>query len=331
MLKLKYYHKILIIRPDRIGDLTLSLPVAETIKSNHPDSAIYYLASAYAAPLLKYCDYIDDFIPYTRPDGQKCRVAELIEGLEAHHFDLAIFLKADWLSAFAVLAANIKTRIGTSRRACSFLFNKRVAVARKKSGMHEIDLNLRLLEPLGVELNPGSSRPRLNPELKPWPNEKEYSLPAEYVVIHLGSKGSAANWPIDRYGELVSRLSERIAAIVTGQGNFPIAVPNQAMSLINKTNLDDLVNILSRAKLVISGGTGPLHLAGALGKPVIGFFPNRPHLSPTRWGPRTAKSYAFTALEQSGHSCRIRDNGSCQCMDSIKIDDVIGKALELLS
>jgi ADP-heptose:LPS heptosyltransferase len=330
MLKLKNFQKILIIRPDRIGDLTLSLATPVAIKTYCPQTKIYYLVSGYAAPLLHYSNHVDGSLLYTEQDGQPKSVAGLIEIMAEAEFDLAIFLKSNWRTAFASFLAGIPVRIGTARRAYSFLFNEMVNISRKKSDLHEIDLNLCLLKPLGIEIDPGIFNPVLDIRGRIWPDRQKYNLPENYLIIHLGSRGSAPNWPLDNYLELASWLAQKNPVVITGQIKTNVQLPIEAINLLNRTGLDDLVHIISKAKLLISGGTGPLHLADALGVPVLGFFPNSHHLGPKRWGPRGPKTMALTPPEQTGHRCRKRDDGSCVCMDAIKVESIEQIAMELL-
>jgi ADP-heptose:LPS heptosyltransferase len=330
MYKLKNYRSVLVIRPDRIGDLTLSLAVPAVIKEICPHVRVDFLVSSYASEVLRYSDYVDDWISYTDNSGNPEPSHKLIEKLASRKYSCAIFLKPNWRSAFSVLMARIPLRIGTSRRAYGLLFNERVKVSRKGSGMHEIDLNLQLLQPFGIKVQPQSINPKLTTANRPWPNRSAFDLPAKYALIHLGSKGSAANWPLANYIKLINGLAESISVVITGQGIETDNVPSKSINLLNKTNFDDLMHLIDGASLFISGGTGPLHLASALGRPLIGFFPNRPHLGPARWGPRGQRAIALTPPEQIGHKCRIKEDGSCKCMAGIEVDLVMKKARSFL-
>jgi heptosyltransferase III len=330
MPKLKSCKSILIVRPDRIGDLTLSLAVPAAIKAVCPQVRVEYLVSAYAGNVLKYSDNVDDWIYYTNETGEPKQSYKLIELIASRKYSAAVFLKPNWQSSFVAAMARIPIRIGTARRAYSLLFNERVNISRKGSGMHEIDLNLQLLKPFGLDIPPRTINPILATANRPWPNKADFNPPPKYILIHLGSKGSAANWPLTNYLNLINNLSENIPIVITGQIVIPDEISPKAVNLLNKTNFDDLMHLISGASLFISGGTGPLHLASALGRPLIGFFPNRPHLGPTRWGPRGANAIALTAPEQIGHKCRIKEDGSCDCMAAIDVNTVLNKAQSLL-
>lgn len=331
MPKLKNLKSILIVRPDRIGDLTLSLAIPAAIKNVCPNVRVEYLVSKYAGPLLKYSDYIDDWIYYTDDNGKPIPVGNLVNILYSRMYSAALFLKPNWRSSFAAYLARVPVRIGTSRRAYSFLFNERLNLKRRESGMHEIDLNLQLLKTLGLNIPMGIMKPTLTIEGRPWPNRRLFNVPTRYAIIHLGSKGSAANWPLSNYLRLIDELCVEIPVIVTGQMDKPKNLTEKAMNLLGRTDIDDLVHLIANSSLFISGGTGPLHLASALERPLIGLFPYRPHIGPNRWGPRSANAITIAAPEQTEHKCRIKEDGSCDCTAAISYDMVLAKARSMIA
>lgn len=328
-LKISDLRKILIIRPDRIGDLVLALPLASLLKEFSPHLEIHYLASSYAAPLLRYSPHVDDYLLYTGEDGDPLALSELVSRIEKNGYDAALFAKPNWRSALAVFLAGIKVRIGTSRRPYSFLFNVRESIARRNSNMHEVDLNLELLRILGL---PNRSEP-LNPELRVSPMNRystpDLNLPEKYVVIHIGSKGSAPNWPKSRYKALAESLSEILPVVLTGQEEIAVCSDN-IIDMIGKTSLDQLIRLIDRAELVISGSTGPMHLAAALGRKILAFFPDHPALGPHRWGPRGGQARILQPGKQKGHRCRITNEGTCECFDSVTTEIAYQAACELL-
>ncbi len=330
-IKLNGNEKILIVRPDRIGDLVLSLPVASALKEVYPLLTIHFLASFYNVPILKYAVNVDGHILATDSDNNPISAGRLIDDMESEAYDLALFLKPGWLSAYAAYLAGIPIRVGTSRRFYSILFNVRENISRRRSDIHEADLNLMMLKPFGIN----KAAENLAPELQV--NSDDFNkFPGlngidEYIVIHPGSGGSAPNWPGRLYIELGAMLSKQTSVVITGQDANPSVLPERINNLVNKTDFAQLIRIISQARLFISGSTGPLHLAAALGIPVIGLYPNHPVLGPQRWAPRGKKTSIITPRKQNGHICRIKDNGSCDCMESISVSAVFDKALGMMT
>lgn len=330
-IKLAGSEKILLVRPDRLGDLILSLPVASTLKKIYPKTVIHFLASHYNAQVLKYSPDVDGCILLTEPDGKPLKAEKLIEILEVESYAVALFLKPSWLSAFAAYMAGIQVRVGTWRRPYSLLFNIRENIKRKHSGMHEVDLNLMMLRPFGIDVELGTVTPFLKAGFVDGEDDVGLGVDNNYMVIHPFSKGSAPNWPIQSYLHLADMLSQKITVVVTGQYSFPLDMSDRICNLINKTSFTQLVGVISRAKLFISGSTGPLHLATALGTPVMALYPNHPYLGPQRWGPCGENAVVLTPGKQNGQKYRNKDNGDSDCMKSIEVNAVFEKACRMLS
>jgi heptosyltransferase-2 len=142
--------KILLIRPDRLGDLILSLPVAESLKKNIPGCEVNYIASPYAGGIAPMVGYVDGWIPDGDYNGRRLSTTQLARKIRAGGYDCLIELKPSWRTAAAGFLSGVKLRIGTSRRLYSLFYSERVRVHRKASGFHQIDLELMHLKPLNI-------------------------------------------------------------------------------------------------------------------------------------------------------------------------------------
>lgn len=325
--------RVLLVRPDKIGDLVLSLPVAAVLKARFPGIQVDVLASNYGAPLLAFSPHVNACRLLTHASGAPRNWRDLARELRQERYDVAIFLKPAWRSAVPVFAARIPKRIGTSRRSCAMLFNTWVNNRRKYSGLHETDLNLMLLKPLGVDVAGEIHAPELRvadeARLK---TGRDLNLPKGYVVIHCGSGGSAANWGRAAYARLARELHQTGIPIVLTGKESPFASPEDHMhDVTNRTRFDQLVHVLAGARGVVAGSTGPLHIAAALGVPVVGLYPNHAYLGPHRWGPRGARVRVLMPPMQPEHRCLLRSDGSCTCMDRIVHDEVFAAVNELLN
>src|SRR5439155_26398816 len=118
------------------------------------------------------------------------------------------------------------------------------------------------------------------------------------VVIHPGTGGSAREWPAEYFGHLSTRLqSERGAQIlITGAKGEErkvaavlIGSKGKGIPLVGRLSLNELTAVIKRANLFISNSTGPLHIAAAVGTPVVSMFPQITAMSAARWGPYTTK------------------------------------------
>ena len=319
--------RVLIVRPDHIGDLVLTLPIAKCLRDNYPKLHIEFLVSNYNAPLLKYVNYIDGYIIL---DYTKSQPGHLISQLDKGRYHIAIFAKPGWLTVFASFIADIPVRIGTARRPYSLLFNKKLNYSRKHSNYHESELNLMMLQALGIKPDLRTALPEIQVDSSGRANLAGIVKDEAYVVIHPGSKGSAPNWPVESYVKLMDKLSDQKKVVVTGKDESIPELPGKVINLVDKTDFDGLLSIISKASLFISGSTGPLHVASACGVPVIGLFPDHPVLGPQRWGPRGKNATYLTPSKQNEADIRKNNNVKCIDLSKISVETVYKKALELL-
>ncbi len=271
---------------------------------------------------------VDDWVIDRGNTGESLGLFEVAGVIRKREYDCLIELKPSWRTAAAGFASGVGMRIGTSRRFYSFLYNNRANVHRKGSGNHQTDLDLAMLRPLGIEssgLIPSLSLPQ---EYKILARELVGSAGDNYIVMHPGSGGSAPNWPREHYADLAGLiLKSRVSMVViTGaeepSGNFP-----GCLDLRGKTSLAQLSGIVAGAKLFVSGSTGPLHLADALGTPCVSFYLDHAAIGPTRWGPRHNLAYVLTP---PGGPCRCRDLAKCRCLETITPQSAFNKVESML-
>jgi heptosyltransferase III len=275
---------ILTVRNDGLGDLILSLPTLAALRRAHPAARLGVVVRPQQAPLLEL--YGDDVEVW--PDD-----AESAQRLKRERPDVVLFLRPDRAWAARAFAARVKRRIGTRHRWQSLFFNERVSVRRRDSGRHEAECNLQVAAPLGVA-------PTVPPVRLTVPDRCRLSARivlsgcglspgAPYVAVHPGSHSSAPNWPAGHYAGLVQRLSELGKhVLVTGGTRERELVHDVAGALghaVDPTDLGTLAAVLQGASTVVSGSTGPMHLAAALGVPVVALFSSRSPHAPSRWGP----------------------------------------------
>lgn len=318
--------RFLLVRPDRLGDLILSLPVAEELKRSIPGCAVHYIISAKVAGIAPMVNYVDGWI-IDDESGKRLTLSNLSNRMKSGEFDCVMDLKPSWRSAAAGWLSRVNIRIGTSRRAYSYFYNRRVNVHRKSSGFHQTDLELRHLEPLGIE----SERidPRLNVSDRGRTAARQLldlnDIP--YIVIHPGSGGSAPNWPAKNYVELAGILAAEadLEVVITGDQKNEIDFAD-CRDIRGRTDLETLAGILAGARIFISGSTGPLHMADALGTACVSFFADRNDIGPVRWGPRRNIENVLLPTEP----CACSNIRSCRCLERISVETAYKKIAGLL-
>jgi ADP-heptose:LPS heptosyltransferase len=320
--------KILLIRPDHLGDVILSLPVAEALKNYWPDSRVYYFSAPGPANLQGMIDYVDGWIIDETSRGSKLSLFQLAKIFRMGGFDILVELKPSWRTAVAGFLSGSPIRIGTSRRFYSIFYNRYVNLHRRASGRHQTDLDLAMLKPLGI--NNAGMLPSL--QLGEICREKAKTLLTgvtnPYIVIHPGGGGSTTNWPLENYRQLAKMILQRTeyAVIITGY-NDKIGEFENCLNLNGKTDIESLAGVLAGASLFISVGTGPLHLADALGTRCMAFFTNRAGIEPERWGPRRNME---NILVSPNKTCRCADSRSCRCLEQISSESAFNRVESIL-
>jgi heptosyltransferase-3 len=329
---------ILVVRTDRIGDVILTLPTVEALKSNFSTAHIAMLVSSYTAGLV---DGIADIILYDR-EGKRKPFFEILKELRRARFDTAIIAYPRFRIALLLWLAGVSVRVGTGYRWYSFLFNKKVYEHRKTVEKHEWEYNLSLINVLGCTLP-------LKPEVHIVIAEKDkdaareasrsIGIPenARLVLLHPGSGGSARDWKPERFAQLAKELRQRgFFVVVTGTKSEEKIVRCVVESagegvkpFVSMLDLKEFAAFIQTAKLFISNSTGPLHIAAIVGTPVIGFYPPVRVMSPKRWGPLTDKKVIFVPDPAKCPRCK---GGKClgnECMDQIEVRQVLEEANKL--
>jgi len=334
---------LLVVRTDRIGDVILSLPLAEIVKRKYPGCKVSFLVRAYTSTLVKDNPFIDHVL-LLKEKNNKILIKENISAVRQKKFDACIIVYPTFLLALIIFLSGIKNRIGTGYRWYSFFFNSKIFEHRKHAKKHELEYNVGLLKQIGISENVSPGNVKFN--LKVYEEEKDFiknllkennvSLKNKLVIIHPGSGGSSIDLPSEKMIELTEGISEieNLQIIITGNnsevelcGKF--VVNNSVKNFAGKLNLSQLNALISFADLFISNSTGPIHIATALGKYVIGFYPKILSCSVERWGPYTKKRTIFRPTIDCSN-CSREQCEKLDCMNSIDIGRVFDECKTVL-
>jgi ADP-heptose:LPS heptosyltransferase len=320
--------------------------MARAIRKRHPNAFIAMLIRRYTRELVEGVPEIDEVLFYD-DEGGILPFFKLVANIRAKHFDVICHTYPRFRLALISWVTRIPVRLGTGYRWYSFLFNKKVFEHRKDARFHELEYNLRLLHAIGIE---AELRDYL-PSISPLPPEKDHiqrvlvengiSADRKFVILHPGSGGSARDWSAERFKEVVRLLGahDEVRIVVTGgRGEQKLvesivaAAPERAVGLVERFSLMEFAALASLSKAFVANSTGPLHIAAAVGTPVIGLYPQVTALSAQRWGPLSDRRTVFSPKNKPADCtmCVGSPEGVCACMDTISADEVYKALLTYL-
>lgn len=301
----KHIKRILVTRTDNIGDVVLTLPLITELRKLFPSSKINFLVQTHIVDLVKGYPGIDEVVSYTNnsPFKQKFNLLKDINP------DLAIVVYPTFELALLLLLAKVRYRIGSGYRWYSLMFNKRVYFHRKYATKHESQYNLELLKGIDKDFVPGEMQFFLQSDeitkesVRKKLLKEGISLDQHYIVIHPGSRGSAKDLPPTSYKTLIENIHTKFKSLciyLTGVEDERGLVEKvmvkgeRVYNLTGKFTLRELVALINGCDVFISNSTGPIHIAGALNKKIIGLYPRSKPMNSERWKPLSKECIILT-------------------------------------
>lgn len=284
--------KILIRATNWVGDAIMAIPALRAVRARFPEARIAVVARPYVADIYRGQNICDDLIPYdTRGVHAGLSGRErLAQELHAQKFDVALLLQNAFDAAWLAWRAGIRERIGYARDGRSFLLTKRIAVPKRgEIPSHEQFYYLELLRRAGwIDSLPSESFVRLD-------ITEDQRQRAEQVLSAAGARhdvpriaigagasyGSAKCWPPERFADFVNRFRLHTDADVVFFGTpseetvfeaIAAGIKGLSISLVGKTEIADLPALLSQCQLFVGNDSGAMHVAAAVGLPVVAVF-----------------------------------------------------------
>jgi heptosyltransferase-2 len=328
--------KIVIRAPNWVGDSVLALPAVESVRRAFPDAQLWIAAQEWVKDLF-ILNGLTEGVVSLSPSKDLKTLKTSAQSLKGHNFDIGLLLTNSFGSALLFYLARIPKRWGYAADGRSLLLTSRIPVDNGDNPRHHVHYYLDLLSGLGLETRPPVLRLSVPPSEKGAAQERLASLGLDLtrplVILSPGaSYGPAKRWPAARFAQLAAVFQNQRDAeilIIGSAGEAEIAatitsgMDRQPVVLTGQTTLTQLLGLISQAALVISNDTGPMHLANALGVPVVGIFgPTDPAVTgPFEQPSRAVKKYVPC------WPCYYR---KCpydhRCMMTIETADVLGAA-----
>lgn len=274
---------ILIVRLGALGDIIHAIPAAAALRAAYPAARIDWLVDARHAEILQLVTVIDRVLVLEKPSLAGWLRATRV--LRAGAYDVAFDFQGLMKSAVLARASGAKRVLGFSiwhlrEKSARPFYSESVDVSAPSSrALHVIQKNLRLLDALGIE-NAAIEFPLGRVHSAAGDAVVDQAAGAPFAVLNPGAAWPNKRWDAGRFGELAAFLREvrgLVPFVLWGPGEQPLAqtvidASAGAAILAPPTRLPDLVEICRAAALVVSGDTGPLHIAAAVGTPIVAIF-----------------------------------------------------------
>jgi lipopolysaccharide heptosyltransferase II len=330
---------ILVIRLYFVGDVLLSTPVFEALKSAFPEARLAAVIKKRARGVVEGNPFVDDIIEYDAPKHYHSPrwIARLALRLRRAHYGLGVDLTGDLRSSWLLLASDPAFRVGFNHAGLGFLLDRRLPY---RSDGHVVDHLLQAAEAVGASLADPVPSLCLSGGERRWAADLLESVgvaeSTPFVAISPGANWHLRRWPPDRFGALAALVHNRLglrSVVVGSTGDAAIADEvvrlsgGVSVSLAGRTDIRQLAAVAAAADAFVGNDSGPMHIAASQGTPVVALFgPNTPKRFAPRGAPRRILWPGFACSPCDQRRC-VRE--SDPCMASIKVDEVLA-ALESL-
>lgn len=344
------FSRTLIIKPSSMGDIVQALPVLTALKEAHPAARVSWLVARPFADLLEDHPRLDEVILFDRKRfsriGRSAGITvdflRLLADLRRRRFTTVIDLQGLFRSGVLAAASGAPSRVGFSaaREMAPVFYTRGVSVPR--GNIHAVDRYLMLAEAVGLPRPratdhlpvPGASRQAARRRLA------EAGLPegAPYVAACADARWETKQWRPDRFAQVLDRVRTETGAravLVGGPDAVAIsttvaaAMREPPIDLTGQTTLKELVAVIAEARVLVTNDSGPMHVAAAVGTPVVAIFGPT---NPERTGPY-GPGHGIFAGRAACSPCYRRQclyaggpKALC-CLDNVSADEVAGAVL----
>jgi lipopolysaccharide heptosyltransferase II len=323
------YRNILVLNPTHIGDCLFTTPALRALREGFPEARIVVAVPENACDLFVANPQVDELL--LRPCSGARRKMQFLRAVRRRRFDLVVsFKERTLLYALAARVSGARLTVASPYWRTALFYHRTV----ERIGEHEVDKHATVVAALGLP------RPDTPPELYVTP---EHEIAAEQhlraagwraserlIGLNPGASQEFKRWPAEHFATVGDRLATEWGcrvAIFGGPGEEALGsrvidtMATPAINLVGRLSLGETAAAMLRCELVISNDTGPMHMAAALGVPVVGLFgPTQPN----KWGPLGPRQVILRAPSHCPH-CTER------CMHTLTVDDCLAAAARLLN
>ena len=344
--------RVLVVKLRHHGDVLLASPVFRLLKRHAPHAEIDALVYADTRPMLEghpdiaRIHAVDRAWKRLNPAAQASREGELFHALRGRGYQLVVHLSDHWRGAWLALLLGARWSVAPARegRFWKRCFTHRYALPRR-TPRHTVELNLDALRRIGVQpdeedkplvLVPGAEAEQRVEALL----AREGLARGGFIHVHPTSRWLFKAWTEERNAELLRALAAQGHRIVLTAapdareraiaGRILAAAGPGVVDLSGQLSLRELAALTARARLFFGVDSAPMHIAAAMGTPVVALFGPSGELE---WGPWRVPH----RIVASGHPCRPCGNDGCgggkvsECLTQLPVPRVLAAIHELLA
>jgi heptosyltransferase III len=338
-------NNILVIKLRYIGDVLLATPVLRALRERYPAARLTMMVSQGTEDVVKWNPDLNDVLVVER--GGLGSQVRLFHQIRQRRFDCVIDLTDGDRSAMLARYSGAPVRIGFNDE---HRWRGRLYTSIVSAGpgiVHRVDRDLVALSPLGIAARSGplvlhtskedeETADRLLQELGVMGADGSPAKPL--VLLHPGARYWFKAWPAERFATLADRLSETYGCQVliggaVQESEIANAIANKSasrpISIAGRATLLQFASLVKRCRVFIGNDNGAMHIAAAIGTPVVGLFGPS---NPAEWGPRGGPAqviYKGLDCRQCFHPTCLR--GDENCMKQITVEEVVAAAERWLS
>jgi heptosyltransferase-2 len=325
---------IIVRMPNWLGDLVMATPILTDLRHHWPEAKITAMCQGILGTVIQEDPHIDTVFNFKRSKGWLKNQArkDLLNSLKQEHYDLGILLTNSLSSALWFWCGNVHNRIGYATHWRKWLLNYAIDFPAQRDHQHLVITYKMLLEPLGISVSQTPPCLYINPQEQQAAREKlaQHGVEASDLLIGINpgaAYGSAKCWLPERFKQLSQRLLDypNLKIIFFGdKAGAPLVeticanLPSRVLNLAGKTSLRELIALIQTCHLFLTNDSGPMHVASALGIPLIALFGST---SDTTTGPYQGGRVIHKRVPCSPcyrRECPI----DFRCMTRIEVQDV---------
>jgi len=338
------FRRILLIKPSSPGDIIHTLPVLHGLGHRYPEARIEWLVATAFADLVAVEPRLDAVVRFDRRRfrlvGRSPRVTldflSFLRGLRSRDYDLVIDLQGLFRSGFMALATRAPVRIGfvAARELAGVFYTHRIATTRQD--VHAADRNYAVADLLGFADVAMDFSPALTDDDRQAAarlcHDSGLGGDGRYAVLVPSTRWDKKCWPAPRFGRLAAaiRQAHGIPSILVGgaddraRGDDAAAASDgAAANLCGRTTLRQLAALIERATVVVTADSTPMHLAAAMGRPLVALFGPT---NPARTGPYGRAGDVLLVDDLDCSPCYYRRLTQCPhghaCMERLAVETV---------